>query len=323
MANLPKKITDELPFLPLFIDELVEVQEDLHAKHARLKRNTNILTFIMTMGYPISMLPFGQYILGAILIPGLYYIYYAYRKQSKIKKTFSNIFEKNIQKFITGSIHASWHYTNENAAFEEVDERAAQIFEGNIHVTNWDYLIAGEYYRCPILIRKVSATLRENRKQSVFKGLLVKLELPKIFGYNTVVTPRNNYQNMSAIGTNLLALHQLNFNIHNDVDANFTRYFKLYSSKNGPHPDFFSPSLQRQLAHFITNHKVQLHLYFFENQLYISLRTNQDVKIPHINQPEDIEPTAIEFYNEVKTVIDLLKRLEQGGLFEGFSESEE
>jgi hypothetical protein len=70
------------------------------------------------------------------------------------------------------------------------------------------------------------------------------------------------------------------------------------------------------LAHFITNHKVQLHLYFFENQLYASLRTNKDLNTPNIKKPQEIEPTAIDYYQELKTITDLLKRLELGGFFE-------
>jgi len=316
MANLPDKITNDIPFLPLFVDELVETQQDLLQQQNRLNRYSKRAAIATGLSIQlIGQLPFGLYFQIIGLVSILFFIWRWNRIKRKNKKIYQALYQKNINGFITESLEIDWKYLNKPIPFDDTDKMAAIIFEGNVQLTDLNYNVSGSFANHSILIRKFSAKLRESRIKSQFNGLLLTIELSQAVDYKTIITPRNSYQNPSELGTNTLALHQLNFNIHNDVDASFTRYFKVYSTKNGTHPDFFTLSLQRQLAHFITNYKVHLHLYFYHERMYATIRTNKIIDPPALNKPEEIEPRAVAYYDELKIAAEFLKRLEIGGLF--------
>ena len=197
--------------------------------------------------------------------------------------------------------------------FDEMDKRAAGIFEGYIRLLKKYYTVTGLYKGYVTRIVGVNVAFRNQRRGSdKFKGALIRVTLHDTLPYKLVIAPNQNYPTPNATGTNTLGLHQQNFNPQTDLDASFAKYFKVYSTKDNP--PILSLTLQRQLVHFITNSKVQTHIYIVENQLYISIRTNHEIHKININKPELVEEAAKYYYEDLTIIDDLLNRLEQGGV---------
>ena len=70
-----------------------------------------------------------------------------------------------------------------------------------------------------------------------------------------------------------------------------------------------TPTLQRQLAHFVLNHKKEVYLSFQKDKLYISIKTDEAIILPSLKG--DISPklAAEHFYNELHMTLELLKRM--------------
>ena len=320
MPNLPQKIKTDLPFLPFFIDEVEETRLFLLEREKKLKRWTGVLLPLMVAGLQVPnwswlSFAFSDYIAIGLIISIVPVYIYLLLQIKKLQKEYKTLFEDNIYGYITESKNPNWSLQKGKIEFDEVDKKAAGIFEGFIRLLKKTYQIQGFFANHTVKVIGVHVAFRNQRRGSDnFKGLLLRITLPKQLLTQIIITPSQAYQQTQVTGTNVLALHQQNFEPHDGLDNQFSKYFKVYSTRNDI--QILTPTLQRQLAHFISHRKNQLHLYFTGNHLYITIRTNPVSIKPVIHKPKLIEEAVKSHHEEMSIVIDLLKRLEQGGLFE-------
>jgi hypothetical protein len=310
MVKLPQKIQKDLPFLPLFLDEVEETRTHYVAKQAQYKKWTGsgmpLIVILAQVPNWFSLNGYNWLIFVALLIVVPAYIYTA--------KDYKRLFKENIYGYITETKNKNWTFENEPVEFDEIDKNTAGIFDGYIRLLKKYYNVTGLYNGYPTRITGINAAFRNQKRGSdKFKGTLIRIKLHEKLPYKLVIAPNQNYPTPNATGTNTLGLHQQGLSPQADLEASFAKYFKAYSTKENP--PILSLTLQRQLVHFITNSKVQTHLYFVDDYLYISLRTNHEMHKIVLAKPELIEEAAKYYYEDLTIVDDLLKRLEQGDVF--------
>ena len=316
MAKLPQKIQKDLPFLPSFLDEVEETRVYYLEQEKRLQKWSGggmpLVVILAQVPNWFTLRGHTWIIILAIIIaiPVYTYIFTQIKKQ---KKDYQRLFKKNIYGYIAEAKNKNWTFEKKPVEFDEIDKKASGISEGYIRLLKKYYNITGLYKGYPIRITGVNVAFRNQKRGSdKFKGGLIRLKLHDALPYKLVIAPNQNYPSPNATGTNTLGLHQQNFFPQTDLEASFAKYFKVYSTKENP--SVLSLTLQRQLVHFITSSKIQTHLYFVDNHLYISLRTNHEMHKIDLNKPELIEEAAKYYYEDLTVFDDLLKRLEQGGV---------
>lgn len=317
MVNLPQKIKQDLPFLPLFVDEVEETRLYLLEKEQKLKKWTQIFFPMMAIGFQIPNwinFKIAEFIAVGLALALLGVYIYLSLELKKLKKEYRAIFEENIYGYITESKNVNWHYENGKIEFDSIDKKAAGIFEGFIRLLKTTFQVKGFYANHAVKMVGVHVAFRNHKRTSdKFKGILLRITLPKVLPSKIVIAPSQTYQFSKVTGTNVLGLHQQNFEPQYHLDNQFSKYFKVYANRENI--DILTPTLQRQLAHFISHRKNQLHLYFTDNHLYISIRTNSVTVKPVLDKPELIEEAVKSYHEQISIAVDLLKRLEQGGLF--------
>lgn len=316
MAKLPQKIQKDLPFLPLFLDEVEEMRTYYLAREAKYKKWSGsgmpLVVILAQVPNWFSLNGYTWVIILAIIITIPIYAYTIIQMR-KQKKDYQRLFKENIYGYITEAKNRNWTFENEPVKFDEIDKKAAGIFDGYIRLLKKYYNVTGLYNGYPTRITGVNVAFRNQKRGSdKFKGALVRIELHEKLNYKLMIAPNQNYPTPNATGTNTLGLHQQSFSPQTELDASFAKYFKAYSTKENP--TILSLTFQRQLVHFIKNSKVQTHLYFMENHLYISLRTNHEMHKIVLDKPALIEESAKYYYEDLTIIDDLMNRLEQGGV---------
>ncbi len=325
MTKLPQKIKQKIPFLPLFIDEVQEARSLIVEKQKRRKRITitaglSFMAFSSFIGY-FKILGINPEIGSLISSLGFGFFWYDYYSKKKDNKRFSTIFEDNVNTFITESVDANWEFSTDKIVFDSQDKRAGKIFAQDVKTLKKHFQIKGQYLGHPLRLIKFKTALAGQqsnglyRSNDLFQGYLLTLDFKRNMDRKAVIAPKLTYQNLSNTGTQLLGLHQKGYVLQPNLETSFNQHFKVYTRKENTLPTILTPTLQRQLAYFVKDKKIQVHLFFNENRLYISIRTGKKTDLPKINETFDIHENAVLFYEELQIIEVFLKRLEQGQLF--------
>lgn len=329
MSN--KTSIQKSPYLQLCIDE---VQETIVAHQKRRKRyqlGGNIAAATILLG--ITIIGIGTAATEAFffLAIGLSNItqFSGIWGQKRDRKKFQAQVDKYIYEFALSRTlpdlkHTSVASKKHQKHFSETDEEAYKIFANRIWLLDMPYMLTGKFAHHPIVVWKMQVALHprdysgHRRNNDLFNGLLVRIQFNFKTPDRVVIAPQASHHNINGAGTHLLGLHQKGFEPHKCSDMNFSRYFKVYSDNLARFPSVISPLLQRQLAHFVTHHKVQVHAYFVDEFVYIALRTNQPVIRIELDKKDkdlfEVDRLAKAYLKDLEILQDLLKRLELGRL---------
>jgi hypothetical protein len=318
-----KHIDQTIPFLQLFIDDIEDTRVEMLHESKLLYRKMLIYgigflavgaTYFLSIGsvFFVPMLTNAAAIILAATM--LYPMRKAYLDRQKLQKTFEQTLQKELYSIVTSSIQPHWYYDS-NHELTKKDLMASDIFNDYISLDYIDFCIRGKHDSHPLEIFKIGATMKQDDHTNIkdsFEGLFIQITLDQKIYNRSIIAPHTTHQNINTRSLHKLNFHQKGYDLHSDAELTFSRYFRIYKGEYGV-PAFLTPSIQRQLAHFVINDKKQIYLSFQKNKLYISIKTNEIIKLPSL-KGEVAAKTAVEqFYGELKIAIDLLERLKVKG----------
>ena len=317
MKSQQKNINDLIPFLQLFVDEA----EDDRIETLLLRKRLNIKIGVYVFGLIILILSlFGLTALNlsstvynicqVVIFIGFFYISplinTAVSSKNKLNKEYKEKFKQELYSIITSALQQDWSYQND-FYFKIKNLVESDIFSEKIKIKNVDYCIESQFDFFPMEIHKIHIKVSDDEQvsnTSDYKGIFIKINLANTINSRAIVAPR-----ISSKNSHKLNLHQKGYELHNESEVTFNRYFKIYNTQNHDLPEMLTPTLQRQLAHFVLNHKKEVYLSFQKDKLYISIKTDEASILPSLKG--DISPklAAEHFYNELQMTLELLKRM--------------
>lgn len=318
-----KNIDDVIPFLQLFVDEVEDAREETLQRNKRLnlKIFISVILIIALIGGFIGITKLDLYdrvidfykfasVLGIFIIT--FFIKNSYSKKNKFQKEYEKTFMSELYSIIISTIRPSWSY-EADFRFNKNDLIESDIFSGRVKIKNIDYCLKGEFDLFPMEVYKIHAKMNNDEQSNSvtnYLGLFLKITLANTTNNRAIVAPRITFQSFNSNSFHKLNLHQKGYEIHSDNDLTFNRYFKTYNTQNYDFPEMLTPTFQRQLAYFISNHKKEVYLSFQKDKLYISIKTDELTELPSLNGGVSTKHAAEHFYNELQIALDLLKRME-------------
>ena len=316
-----KDINDVIPFLQLFVDEVEDDRIEMLSLRKRL--NIKIGVYVFTL-----IILFLGFLVVDLILPNSFYEYYTYvgiggislllnqidteaTIKHKLEKKYKNLFANELYSIITSTLEPTWNYQS-NFDFNAKDLVGSDIFSENINVHFINYCIEGDFNFVPLKAYRLHARVNKDAHNSIttnYQGIFIKINLANTINNRAIVAPRISSQNANSNSLHKLNLHQKGYELHNESEVTFNRYFKIYNTQNHELPEILTPTFQRQLAHFVLNHKKEVYLSFQKDKLYISIKTDEASILPSLKG--DISPklAAEHFYNELQILLDLLKRM--------------
>ena len=317
MKSQQKNINDLIPFLQLFVDEAEDdrIETLLLRKRLNIKIGVYVLIVII-LGFSwfgsneLDLSPTVYDILQLAILGSQAFLFSligaASSTKYKLEKEYKNTFKKELYSVITSALQQDWSYQND-FYFKIKNLVESDIFSEKIKIKNVDYCIESQFDFFPMEIHKIHIKVSDDEQvsnTSDYKGIFIKINLANTINSRAIVAPR-----ISSKNSHKLNLHQKGYELHNESEVTFNRYFKIYNTQNHDLPEMLTPTLQRQLAHFVLNHKKEVYLSFQKDKLYISIKTDEASILPSLKG--DISPklAAEHFYNELQMTLELLKRM--------------
>ena len=319
-----KNIDDNIPFLQLFVDEV----EDARAETLLLRKRLNIkigiyvfiliaigLVFFAMLQFQVSTSILDIYrftgIFGGLFL--LFQVVKVASSKKKLEEKYQQTFKNELYSIIISTLRPNWTYQND-FKFNIKNLVESDIFSQRVKIKNTDYCIESEFDLFPMKIYKIHAKVNNDEQSNSvmnYLGLFIKVNLTNTTNNRAIVAPRITSQNFTSNSFHKLNLHQKGYELHNESDLTFNRYFKIYNTQNYDLPEMLTPTLQRQLAHFVLNNKKEVYLSFQKDKLYISIKTDEITELPSLQGGVSTKHATEHFYNELQIALDLLKRLER------------
>ena len=321
--KLPQKnIDDVIPFLQLFVDEVEDARVETLLLRKRLNIKIGVYTFIAIapvaglIGLPQLGLSSSVYdICQFTVFFSFFFLTYRIGTFESIKrrlgKEYEDTFTNELYSIITATLQPTWSYQS-NFDFKIKDLVESDIFSEKVKVNFINYCLEGEFGLFPIKAYKIHARVNRDAHNFVttnYLGIFIKINLANTTNNRAIVAPRISSQNTTSKSLHKLNLHQKGYELHNESEVTFNKYFKIYNTQNYDLPEMLTPTLQRQLGHFVLKYKKEIYLSFQKDKLYISIKTNETSVLPSLKG--DVSPrfAAEHFYKELQIILDLLKRM--------------
>lgn len=174
----------------------------------------------------------------------------------------------------------------------------------NFNRIHHDDYFCGTYFDVPIEIaevtyRRVTGSGKNRRSRTLFKGVIVKLDINKNFSGNTVILPDT-----------LLHCQRGGYLKHTELeDVEFEKKFDVYSSDPTEARYLITPTFMERLKQVQTAFNAKaVSCAFYENKLILGLHTNKNLfDIATINKSLFDEAQYFTMFNEIYSILKLIK----------------
>lgn len=310
MNTQQSDIQQIMPLLPLFLEEAKDAKEQGILQRKKLTQQTIAFWAAgLLANYGLTFL--FVYASGLVYIFLIFWSMQAFSRSQKQQIAYQTNFQQTVFKFILQNLRPNWVLENQPSLTLSLLKKAS-IFNEHIKITPADFCIKGLQDGLPVELYDVHVAIKDKNTATdgVYDGWFIVWTLPETCNYKTVVAPYGNYQNAQTAAFIKLDLHQKGYQQYKETDLTFNKYFKLYTAQGSSLPNELSLVQQRQLAHFVLNHKKQVSLSFQKNKCYIAIKTD-GINRPTLKGNTPPEVYAKDFYTELVLALDLLQRLSQ------------